>query len=139
MCTRSIEYDGIKYIEIINDKELKLKSLEDNLYCKLNDIYFNIDNLDFIEEADYFNIVLTNGITFPERNSLFKYSNLINNKLYLREIIRFLKNISEYDFYFDKLPIYDLLDLEEYIQFDIWYQELKDIISLLELKLKDIL
>ena len=138
MCTRSIEYDGKKYMEIINNKDLKYKSLEDNLYCKLNDIYFNIDNLEDTEEADYFSIILTNGITFPERNPLFQYSNIIKNKLYLREIIRFLKKISESDFYFEKYQIYDLLDLDEYLEFDIWFQEIKDLVNLLELKLQDL-
>lgn len=137
MCSRSIEYNGVKYMEIINNRELKLKSLEDNLFCKLNDIYFNIDNLDYTEEADYFNLILTNGITFPQRTESFHYSNIIHNKLYLREIIKFLKNISESDFYFDIIQPYEFITLDDYLEFNIWIKELNDLVSILESKLKE--
>ena len=37
--------NGIKYVELMNDNELKNKSLEDNVYHTLRDIFANADEI----------------------------------------------------------------------------------------------
>lgn len=138
MFTRSIEIKNVKYIEIINESNLKYKSLEDNLYCKLNDIYFNVDCIEIIEEAELFNAIITNNINFMERTPNFEYSNILNNKLFLNKIIKFLKKLSIDDFYFDNydnLILLKYIDLSEYISYNLWYDDLKNLIMNLEDKM----
>ena len=57
MFTRGILYEGIKYIEIIQDNNnIRMKSLEDFVYCILVEVSMNVNNQDFI--------FFTNEVTF---------------------------------------------------------------------------
>jgi hypothetical protein len=59
----------------MNDNQFKKKSLYDNVYFTLRDIFANADSADIIMEANGFNRRLTDGICFEVRTERFKYSN----------------------------------------------------------------
>jgi len=63
--------NGIKYMYINDDNDFKKKSLEDNIYFTLRDIFWNCDSPDTCFEANYFNGRLTNNICFEERTERF--------------------------------------------------------------------
>ena len=128
MFTRAIIYDGIKYIEIINDlNSIRNKTLEDFVYCVLIEISMNVNNQDFAIKADNYVNLLTNNIKFP-RNDDFIYANILQNKLFLTEFNEWLSLIDTSFFNFESIAIYDTtVDLKDYVRFDIW---MVDLISL---------
>ena len=81
------------YIKLHNSAELKSKSLEDNVYFTLRDIFLNISGVDYCMEANHFNSSLTGGIPYEERTEFFTYANSLNEKYYLSELIRWLNYI----------------------------------------------
>ena len=83
--------NGVKYIHLMNDNEFKKKSLEDNVYFTLRDIFANADSADTIMEANYFNGRLTGCICFEERTERFQYSNELHQKDYVERLQRWFK------------------------------------------------
>ena len=61
-CTRI--FNDIKYLQLANENHLKSKSLEDNVYFTLRDIFNNVSGFDNCMEANVFNDALTNGISY---------------------------------------------------------------------------
>lgn len=131
-----IDINDIKYICLYNNNELKKISIEDNVYFTLRDIFLNADTCDISLECNYFNSKLTNGICFEDRDNTFKYTNILNNKHYLTQLINFLNNIDKHWFDFDKKDCENfIIDKGEYIKFNDWwiqFEELKK--TLLEKK-----
>jgi hypothetical protein len=66
-------FNNIKYLQLANENHLKNKSLEDNVYFTLRDIFANVSGLDYCMEANGFNTKLTNGISYEERTIDFTY------------------------------------------------------------------
>jgi hypothetical protein len=128
MFTRGIIYDGIKYIEYIYDiKDIRMKSLEDFVYCILVEIEMNVNDEDFALEAENYMNKLTNFIKFP-RNNDFSYANILNDKIFLSEFIEWLKCIDSSFFNFKSIAIYDTtVDLIDYIIFDKWMIDLENL------------
>ena len=125
MFTRGIIYEGIKYIEIINDtNNIRKKSFEDFVYCILVEISMNTNNEEYSSKADNYKNILTNFVNFP-RTDLFSYSNVLNNKLFLQEFNEWLKSINSNLFDFESIPIYDCsINLIDYTRYDIWISEI---------------
>jgi len=128
MFTKGIIYDGIKYIEIIQDlNDINGKTLEDSVYCMLVEISMNVNNQVFASEADNFVNQLTNNIKFPRDNS-FKYAKILQDKSFLYEFNQWLNFIDISLFNFQKIAIYDVsIDIDDYIQFDTWISELNNL------------
>lgn len=125
--------DGIRYIGLMNDNELKSKSLEDNVYFTLRDIFWNADCDDCIS-ANYFNDLLTNNISFEERNENFRYTNILYDyhSDYTKKLYRWICTITTY-----KDTIFDFYDQEtdpkqKYIKYDEWWEQLLDLRKKLE-------
>ena len=59
-----IKYNGIKYLYLNHPNDWKTKSLEDNIYFTMRDIFVNIDDFQFAMEANMFNDKLTNGVVY---------------------------------------------------------------------------
>jgi hypothetical protein len=137
--------NGERYIYLMNDNSFKSRSLEDNVYFTLRDIFLN-GCPDDCMMANYFNGILTNNISFGERDSNFKYANVLHDcncdfteKLYTR--LRMLcgykypksksanssKN-SMFDFEEDD----DEIDMSEYIKYDDWWDQLQELMKQLE-------
>lgn len=111
----------IKYIKLCNDNYLKDKSLEDNVYFTLRDIFINISGSDYCMEANEFNSKLTNNIYYDGRTSDFKYTDILNDKTYLSKLTKWLLSISQSDFDFEPLNdnSYAVLLFEDWwIQFE---------------------
>jgi hypothetical protein len=68
--------DGIRYIGLMNDNSFKRKSLEDNVYFTLRDIFWN-GEVDDLMTANHFNGILTNNICYEDRSKNFNYANIL--------------------------------------------------------------
>jgi len=130
-------FNDIKYLQLANENHLKNKSLEDNVYFTLRDIFANVSGLDYCMEANGFNSKLTNGIYYEERKD-FTYTNVLNDKTYVKELSVWLSYIDKSDFEFEAIE--DTEDTEEkewyfdtrnLMKFDDWwlqFEELKNLI-----------
>jgi len=125
MATRGIIYNDIKYLYLINPNHLKKKSLEDNVYFTLRDIFQNIDNFQFAMESNTYNTKLTNGVFYEERTNDFSYSNVLNDDFsFVYRLATWLSSICEYYFDFEKIEENIDIDLEKYIPFEEWISQL---------------
>jgi hypothetical protein len=125
MFTRGIIYDGIKYIEYI--KDIRIKSLEDFIYCILVEIEMNVNNETCAQQAKNYMNKLTNFIKFP-RNNDFSYANILNDKIFLSEFTEWLRCIDSSSFDFQSISIYDTtVDLIDYIIFDKWMVDFENL------------
>ena len=115
----------IKYICLYNDNELKNKSLEDNVYFTLRDIFDNIrsDLIDMLIEINEFNHILSGGICYEERTESFSYTRMLYDKDYLINLINFLKKLNEYSFEFNKPEENKEIQINEYMVFDEWLKQ----------------
>ena len=140
MCTRII--NDIKYLQLANDNQLKNKSLEDNVYFTLRDIFANVYGIDYYLEAEGFNDELTNGIKYQERTINFTYTNVLNDKIYIYRLNEWLSYIQKSNFKFE--AIYDVLDTEEkkwylatrnLFNFDDWWLQFEELKMLIKQRL----
>jgi hypothetical protein len=142
MDSHKIQIDDICYVRFYKGNELKTNSLEDNVYFTLRDIFGLHDDFNFALQSNYLNHELTGGICYEERDEIFKYANSLNEIEYLTKLIRFLKYIYMEDFTFEKVNDNDLIEqkinLNTFILFKDWFQNLKNLIKLLKNKLLDI-
>jgi hypothetical protein len=147
MAGRLIE--GIRYVGLMNDNSFKSKSLEDNVYFTLRDIFWN-GQVDDILSANYYNGLLTNGITFEKRDKYFEYANILYdyNSNYTQKLYDWLSWLTGYkltsksngckDSMFDFLEVEedDEIDVEKYMKYDDWWDQLQELIKKLEEQLE---
>jgi hypothetical protein len=126
-------FNDIKYLQLANENHLKNKSLEDNVYFTLRDIFANVSGLDYCMEANGFNSKLTNGIYYEERKD-FTYTNVLNDKTYVKELSVWLSYIDKSDFEFEAIDDTEkewYFDTRNLMKFDDWwlqFEELKNLI-----------
>lgn len=148
--------NGVKYIKFFNSRELKKKSLEDNVYFNIRDIFLNYGCIEDIFRANNYNSKLTNNICYEERTPNFEYTNLLMDKTFLLSLIKWMKtiNILYFEFetpeqymknydtnskdYLEELDSYYNVDMNEYIPLDNWMDEFKELIKELEIQLKNL-
>ena len=155
-CTRI--FDNVKYMHLSNDNELKKKSLEDNVYFTLRDIFMSVSDMNMVFDVNEFSVALTNDVSYEDRTDDFQYSSVLYNETYLTDLIKFLHNVKKVGFDFDVPPPritnsinynerlneqehiewYYNVDMIEYIEFDEWYDNFNHLIEILEQRLKDI-
>jgi len=137
MSTRGIKYNGTKYLYLIHPNDWKQKSLEDNIYFTIRDIFQNIDDFQFAMEANIFNYTLTNGVSYEERTNEFTYSNILNKDVdFITRISKWLSYICEYYFDFEEV-VEETINIDKYILFDEWISQLDILKKLLDKKLTD--
>ena len=124
----------IKYMYLMNNNEFKQKSLEDNLYFTLRDIFSNAEDIHSVFEANSFNDRLSGGISFEERTDNFQYVNVLQNKEYVSDLIVWLHYFTEdwfefIEFEFEKEPNIN------YIKYDDWWVQFEKLKKLLDLQL----
>ena len=78
--------NGIKYMCIHDVDEYKKKSLNDQFYFTLRDIFWNTDSFDVMMIINNFNHMLTDGISFDSRTNTFQYTNILYQKTELKKI-----------------------------------------------------
>jgi hypothetical protein len=118
--------NGIKYMSLMNDNEFKKKSLYDNVYFTLRDIFANAD-FHTCMEANIFNSRLTNNIRFEDRTEIFQYTNALDEKDFLNSLEKWLKPINIYWFDFYELEKDEEIDMKEYIKLDDWMVQLEEL------------
>ncbi len=129
--------DGIRYLGLMNDNELKSKSLEDNVYFTLRDIFWNAD-CDDCMSANHYNGLLTNDVSFEERGENFKYANILydHNSDYTKKLYNFICRIIKYKntiFDFQELSVIDEDNSKQkYIKYDEWLEQVYDLRQKLE-------
>jgi hypothetical protein len=141
--------DGVRYVGLMNDNSFKSKSLEDNVYFTLRDIFWN-GEIDDVFSANHYNGLLTNGITFEKRDKYFEYANILydyvsdyTQKLYdwlirLTGNKRTSKPNGWKDNMFEFLEVNedDEIDMSEYMKYDDWWDQLQQLIKKLEEQLE---
>ena len=137
---------NIQYVEIHPDNDMKLLTLEDNVYFTLRDIFLKISCCDICVQVHRFNSQLTNNINYEDRNQYFVYSNALNNKDFMNCLHKLLNSIYPSDFYFEKIS--DTADNEEkkwyydmniLMKFDDWWMQFEKLRHLIKIKLKELL
>ena len=134
--------NGIKYMCIHDVDEYKKKSLNDQFYYTLRDIFWNTDSFDVMMTINEFNYMLTDGISFESRTNTFQYTNILYQKTELKKILRFINRVEQTG-WFDFIELKDedkdkdkdeeneSID-EEYILFDDWWKQFEELRKLLK-------
>jgi len=137
--------NGIKYLQNCNDNNLKYLSLEDNVYFTLRELFYNMAELDYIMEANVFNNEISGSICYEDRKSDFKYTYVLNDKLFVERLNKWLNHIKKTDFEFEE-P-YDKADDEEkywyydmklLIKFDDWWSQFEELKILIKNRLDEL-
>lgn len=129
--------NGIKYMYIGHNNDLKKKSLEDKLYFTLRDIFWNAGPSDVCMTANAYNAMLTNNICFEERSDCFQYKKLEKDEL--EKISRWLKYIKKNGWVEFLAPEEgeEIIE-EEYMKFDDWWVEFINLRELIDTRLNNI-
>jgi len=108
----------IKYMYINDDNGLKNKSLNDNLYFTLRDIFLNTNTLNTCCQVNLYNGMLTNNISYEERTNTFQYTNVLDQKNEVKQILNLLNRITIYWFEFCELEEDEQFVQEKYMNFN---------------------
>jgi hypothetical protein len=126
----------------MNDNSFKSKSLEDNEYFTLRDIFMN-GEIDDIMSANHFNGLLTNNISFGGRDAKFEYTNLLYdyNSDYTQKLYHWLSQLTGYKLTskpnrwknsmisFRKVEEDKEIDMSRYMKYDDWWDQLQELIK----------
>jgi hypothetical protein len=141
--------DGIRYVGLMNDNSFKSKSLEDNVYFTLRDIFWN-GCPDDCFAANHYNSLLTNCILFEKRGANFEYTNILYdyNLDYTKKLYDWLSCLTGYKltskpngwkdsmFDFENPDEDDEIDMSRYMKYDDWWDQLQELIKKLEEQLE---
>ena len=126
--------NGIKYIRLCNDNDFKKKSLNDNVYFTLRDIFVNAESYDDIMAANLYNNKITGDVYFEDRTERFQYSNELYQKYFVERIQRWLKRFNIHYFEFAEPEDDDLrfVDEKKYMKFDDWWVQFEELRKLID-------
>lgn len=122
-----------KYMHTKDDNNFKKKSLEDNVYFTLRDIFWNSNSSETCMTANEYNDQLTNNVCFEDRTDDFQYANVLYDVNYLEKLLRWLNLITIH--YFD---LKDGDNNDEYMKFDDWRVRFEELKCLLKKRLNEI-
>jgi hypothetical protein len=127
--------DEIKYIGIMVNNELKKKSLNDNVYFNLRDIFWNSMSADIVFKANNFNDKLSGGILYEYRSDNFNYTNVLyQDKNYVNKLLKWLKKIEIHHFDFLEPDVDEEIDMKNYMKFDDWWVQFNNLTNLIEMQ-----
>jgi len=109
--------NGIEYIHLFNCNDFKKNSLYDNLYLTLKEIFWNANSTDVSMQANSYNYMLT----------IISFEDIPKDEF--RKILELLNRIT-YDkgwFEFIDLEEGEEINEDEYIRFDIWWQQFEEL------------
>lgn len=109
--------NGIEYIHLFNCNDFKKNSLYDNLYFTLKEIFWNANSADVSMQANSYNYMLT----------IISFEDIPKDEF--RKILELLNRIT-YDkgwFEFMDLKEREEINEDEYIRFDIWWQQFEEL------------
>ncbi len=124
--------NGIKYVETMNKNDLKKRSLEDNIYFTLRDIFWNCDDPRDCDLANHFNRILTNNVSYDEVNDIVNYTDVVrdSNSKFVNELYNYLNNFKKTRMYFSEDNISENLD--QLIKLDDWWEQFEHLVVELE-------
>lgn len=132
-------WDKSKYILQANTYDFKFKSLEDNVYFTLRDIFLNISTEFKMYEANDLNSQISKGVAFEDRTEDFSYVKLESNGDLVSGILKFFNSIkeSEFEYEINKSEADKKTDDPDYIDFNVWWKHFTELkITLSKLKIK---
>lgn len=103
--------NGILYVKLFNKHSFHFHSLEEHLYFLLQDIYINCDNYTYKTSIKQFIFELT--------DKKKRWTNILNNIDYLRDLIYWLDNINAYIFTDINVLVTDINDTT-FVKYDEW-------------------
>jgi hypothetical protein len=132
-----ISHNGLRYVRIHDEQIFKTKSLEDSVYFTLRDMFLNMSSsCNYIMDTTYFCAQLTNYISFQKRIEPFTYTNVLNDKKFLKSFLQWLSFIKPSDFQEDHTEEFEGYDIDEFMLFDLWWEQVNILKSILTEKLK---
>jgi hypothetical protein len=132
--TYSLLYDEIEYIGLSEEHALKFRSLEDDVYFTLRDLFLNVLDIDDVMMTREFCIELTNDIPYEDRTDTFQYTDALYDKKYTKRLYTWLSSINKKCFEFKPPQTDDVIDLKEFIPFDDWYNHFTYLRNLIKYK-----
>ena len=111
----------MKYICLQYDNALKQKSLEDNVYYTLIDIFNNASSSDLVLRVYDFNHFLKDKV----------YTRVLYDKEYLSVLINMLKHVNESSFEF-------IVEDGEYIRLEAWWKQFEELKHTLNLRYNEL-
>ena len=111
----------MKYICLQYDNSLKQKSLEDNVYYTLIDIFNNASSSDLVLRVYDFNHFLKDRV----------YTRVLYDKEYLSVLINMLKHVNESSFEF-------IVEDGEYIRLEDWWKQFEELKHTLNLRYNEL-
>jgi hypothetical protein len=127
--------NGVKYILLMNNNDFKNKSLNDNVYFTLRDIFLNANCADTCSEVNNFNYSLVGDVSFHERTEQFQYSNILDDKNYIYKLLNWLGRFNVYWFEFEEGEEFMT---EDYIKFDDWWIQFEELKGLLQTRFEEL-
>ena len=131
--TFGIIINGAKYICHMDNGDLKKKSLEDNVYFTLSDIFCNTRELSTIIKVNEFSDELTGNVCFEDRTDKFEYTNVLYQKDYVKKLQNWLNIFSEGDLEFEKVDDKEI-NMSKYIKLDDWWVQFEELKNLLDIQ-----
>jgi hypothetical protein len=117
--------NGVKYIELLFEDNLKNKSLNDWVYYSLQDAHWNAED----EKYSLIVVDLIKQLIKECKNDNNVYTNVIDDANYVKKVYGFLNSLDENAFYFIEEP----LDNEvNYIEYNVWFNNLQKLLQHLE-------
>lgn len=126
--------NGVKYVGLYDDNKLKSKSLEDTIYFTLRDIFWNGEPRDCVI-SNMFNKSLSNGIRFEDRDENFEYADVLYDYTsdYTKKLYNWLLTKDKNSlFEFVELKKDEEIDMAEYMNYDVWFVQFKELIKKIE-------
>ena len=123
--------NGVKYMRLCNDNDFKKKSLYDNVYFTLRDIFVNAESYDDIMAANLYNDKISGGVYFEDRTDKFEYVNLLEQKDFLEKLKKWLKSIRKHDCFEFRESDEDE-DAKKYMKLDDWWEQFEKLKQLIE-------
>ena len=110
--------NGIEYIHLFICNDFKKNSLYDNLYLTLKEIFWNANSADVSMQANSYNYMLTNYTRFGDvpKDEVNKILELLNRITYDKGWFEFID-----------LEEGEEINEDEYIRFDIWWQQFEEL------------
>ncbi len=115
-------FNNIKYIALMDDISIKQLSFNDCILCYLRDVFYNCDSESDTEKVNKLLLIL------KKNNDEF----IIDDNVY-KKIYGFLNSLKDNSFYFEKVESFDEIKKDEYIEFNIWWEQLQELIKKLEI------
>ncbi len=114
-----------------NGAYLKSKSIEDNLYFTIREIFLNIENEFKMYEATDINGKLSNQMVWKNHGDKFSYHKLSTDPDFVTYVFGWLNSIKPNDFDFEfetvRMDLNSDIISEDYVEFELWWKRLEQL------------